>query len=67
MFTTLLAHVGHTHDMEMNGMSDIDHCMPIIIGAGLIIVVLLGIIAFLLMRGHAASSPAAKPVSKKKK
>lgn len=63
----LLAHAGHSHNMEMNEMSDLDHCMPIIIGAGIIIVVLLGIIAYLLMRGKSAATPKAKPSKKKSK
>jgi hypothetical protein len=53
--------------MEMNGMSDLDHCMPIIIGAGIIIVVLLGVIAYLLMRGKPSVTPKAKPNKKKSK
>lgn len=44
---TIFSHAGHDHSMEMN--SGIDHCMPIIIGAGIIIAILLGIIAYLLV------------------
>lgn len=48
MFTTF-AHAGHVHDMNSMTLGEsIDHCMPIIIGAGIIIVILLGVIAYLL-------------------
>lgn len=41
------AHAGHSHDM--NSMTMLDHCMPIIIGAGIIILMLVSIIVFLLV------------------
>lgn len=43
---TLFAHGGHSHDMET--MSMLDHCMPILIISGIIIALLLGVIAYLL-------------------
>jgi hypothetical protein len=43
----LLAHAGH--EMEMDGMSAIDHCMPIIVGAGISIAILVGIIVYMLI------------------
>lgn len=64
----ILAHADHSHEMEsMHGMSELDHCMPIMIVAGAVIVILLGIIAYLLMRGQSAASPEVKPVEKKNK
>ena len=61
----IFAHAGHTHyGMEsMNGMSDIDQCMPIIIGAGIIIIILFAILAYLLT----AWQPKKQTDSKKKK
>lgn len=41
------AHAGHAHDMDT--MTTLDHCMPVIIGAGIIIVMLVAIIIFLLI------------------
>jgi xanthine/uracil permease len=46
MFTTL-AHAGY--GMEMDGMTAIDHCMPIIIGAGIAIAILVGIVVYMLI------------------
>lgn len=46
MFTTL-AHTGY--EMEMDGMTAIDHCMPIIIGAGVAIAILVGIVVYMLI------------------
>lgn len=64
----ILAHADHSHEMEsMHGMSELDHCMPIIIAAGVVIVILLGIIAYLLMRGQSAALPEVKPIKKKNK
>lgn len=44
---TLFAHAGHSHE-AIEGMTAIDHCMPIIFGAGFIITILLGAIVYLL-------------------
>lgn len=41
------AHAGHAHDMD--AMTTLDHCMPVIIGAGVIIAMLVAIIIFLLI------------------
>ena len=52
MFTTLstFAHAGHAHDMNTMTLGEtIDHCMPIIVGSGIIIVILLVVIAYLLV------------------
>ncbi|HEX7483654.1 MAG TPA: hypothetical protein VF281_00730 [Candidatus Saccharimonadales bacterium] len=44
-----LAHLGHDHSLEsISGVTALDHCMPIIIGAGIIIAALIGIIVYLL-------------------
>ena len=49
LMLNLFAHSGHSHDIQMmNTMSSLDHCMPIIIGAGIIIAILLGILVFML-------------------
>lgn len=48
------AHLGHVHEaMESMNHSTaskdgIDHCMPIVVGAVFIIVILLGVVAYLL-------------------
>lgn len=55
----LLAHAGHSHDM--NSMNAIDHCMPILVTAGLVILVLLGVIVYFLSEWQPK-----KPSSKKK-
>lgn len=47
MFNTL-AHAGHAH-ATMDNMNTIDHCMPIIIGAGVVVLILGGVIAYFLM------------------
>lgn len=57
----LFAHAGHNHDAST--MSALDHCLPIIIGASIVIVVLLGIIAYLLTTRQPKTQ--AKPVKKK--
>ena len=58
---TIFAHADHSHEMEsMHGMSELDHCTPIIITAGVIIVILLGIIAYLLMRSQSTATPTKK-------
>jgi hypothetical protein len=44
---TIFAHAGHNHDMDM--ASGLDHCMPIIVTAGLVIAGLLGAILYLLV------------------
>ncbi|MNH58593.1 hypothetical protein D3C85_1007550 [compost metagenome] len=51
MFNTILAHLGHSHDMNSmdgTGAGSIDHCMPIIVGAGIIITLLIGVIVYIL-------------------
>ena len=35
--------------MDMSGMNAIDHCMPIIIGAGISIAILVGIVVYMLI------------------
>lgn len=59
-----LAHAGHEHSTDMNMMTA-DHCMPLIVGAGIIIVVLLGVI-FYLLRESNSQKPAKKTKSSKK-
>lgn len=63
MFTTLFAHAGHSHEMEMNGMSELDHCMPIIIGAGIAITILVVLVVYML----AAWEPKKSAKTSKKK
>jgi hypothetical protein len=40
-----LAHLGHDHTEEL---LTLDHCMPIIISAGIVIAILAGVIVYLL-------------------
>lgn len=64
MSQTLFAHGAGMHMMEDgHSMSDIEHCAPILIGAGIIILVLFAIIAYFL----AAWEPKKKPAKKTKK
>lgn len=64
MFSTF-AHAGHVHDMKSMTLGEsIDHCMPIIIGAGIIIVILLGVIAYLLATWQPKPTPTAKKTKK---
>jgi hypothetical protein len=46
MFTTF-AHAGY--GTEIDGAATIDHCMPIIIGAGVAIAILVGIVVYMLI------------------
>lgn len=58
------AHAGEMHVMEDGrSMSDLEHCAPILIGAGVIILVLFAIIAYFLV----AWEPKKKPARKTKK
>ncbi|MNY71648.1 hypothetical protein D3C86_2100400 [compost metagenome] len=44
-----LAHLGHSHDIESTtNMNSLEHCLPIIICAGFIIIVLVAVIIYLL-------------------
>jgi hypothetical protein len=54
---TIFAHAGHSHSMN-----DFDHCLPAIIGAGIVIVVLVAVIVYFLI----AWQPKAKTKNKKK-
>ena len=64
MSQTLFAHVGTTHVMEDGStMSALEHCAPIFIGAGVIIVVLFAIICYFLMAWEPKKS--AKKIVKK--
>lgn len=47
LMITFLAHAGNSYE-KLDTMSAIDHCMPILVGAGLIIAALLGIIFYML-------------------
>ena len=59
-----LAHAGHSHDItSVNGMSDIEHCTPIVIGAGILIIILLLAIVYFLV----AWQPKRSTVKNKKK
>lgn len=64
---TLFAHAGHAHTSE--DMTMLDHCLPIIIGAGIIVAILAGIIAYLLAKWEPKkpAAPAKKTAAKKKK
>lgn len=65
MFTTF-AHAGHVHTMQdMNMAPGIDHCLPIIICSGTIILILLGVIIYLLTTWQPKSSQKAKSPKKK--
>jgi hypothetical protein len=59
---TLFSHAGHSHDI--NSIDAIDHCMPIAIGAGIIITILAAVIVYLLATWQPKKS---KPTSKKRK
>ena len=68
MFTTLstFAHAGHAHDMNNMTLGEtIDHCMPIIVGSGIIIVILLVVIAYLLVTWQSKPQHTAAKKSKK--
>ncbi|QQG50534.1 MAG: hypothetical protein HZB75_03290 [Candidatus Saccharibacteria bacterium] len=54
---TIFAHAGHSHSMN-----DFDHCLPVMIGAGIVIVVLVAVIVYFLI----AWQPKAKTKNKKK-
>lgn len=60
---TTLAHAGHSHDMDT--MTTLDHCMPIILASGLIILVLVGVIAYLLTAWQPKTSAKSKKTTKK--
>ena len=66
MSIQLLAHAGHAHTETMHEMSDFDHCKPLLIGAGIITVLLLGIIVYLLSAWQPKKSAAAKKPPEKK-
>lgn len=64
MLQLFFAHAGGTHMMEDgHSMSDLEHCAPILIGAGVIILVLFAIIAYFLV----AWEPKKKLAKKTKK
>ncbi len=44
---TIFAHAGHAHE-STDMMTAIDRCMPILIGAGIITAILVGVIVYLL-------------------
>lgn len=61
---TTFAHAGHSHaDSTMSG---IDHCMPIIIGAGVIILLLTLVIVYLITQWQPKPRTTIKPASKNK-
>lgn len=45
---TIIAHAGHSHGTETG--SGIDHCGPVIIGAGITVALLLVVIIYLLVQ-----------------
>lgn len=69
MFTTLFAHTEyHANDtMNMGSMGDIEHCAPIIIGAGAIIIVLFLIILYFLLAWQPKTAAKAPQTAKAKK
>ena len=58
-----LAHLGHNHTSEA---LTLDHCLPVIISAGIIIAALAGIIVYLLSNWQ-PKKPATKAKSKRSK
>lgn len=47
----LFAHAGHSHAVDLpESMSIIDHCLPVVIGAGIIIAILAATIVYFLVR-----------------
>jgi len=66
MFTPLFSHAGHAHTANsMDMATTIDHCMPIIIGAGIIVLLLLAVIVFLLITWEPKKPITKKATSKK--
>ncbi len=65
---TILAHAEHTRAItSTETVSAIDHCMPVIIGASIIIAILAAaIVYFLLAWQPKKATPAAKSKSQKK-
>jgi protein-S-isoprenylcysteine O-methyltransferase Ste14 len=60
-----LAHLGHSHDMESaTNANSLDHCLPIIICAGFIIIALVAVIIYLLVTRQAKTQ--AKAVQQNK-
>lgn len=59
MFTTF-SHLGHDHTSDT---LTIDHCMPVIVGAAVIIAALVGVIVYLL----ATWQPKKRPANKQKR
>lgn len=57
-----LAHLGYSHETET--MSTLDHCMPVIIGSGIIVAILVGVIVFLLITWQPKQNTKAKKVVK---
>ena len=56
------AHLGHSHETET--LSTLDHCMPVVIGSGIIIAILIGVIIFLLTTWQPRQNTGAKKVTK---
>ena len=63
---TILSHAGHSHDAgdSMSFTNAIDHCMPILIGAAIIVAILLAVIVYFLVKWQPKSKT--NPVSKDK-
>lgn len=68
MLTTLFSHAGHVHTADsMDMATTIDHCMPIILGAGIVIVLLVAVIVYLLAMWQPKTAVASKRKSTPKK
>lgn len=63
-FITTFAHAGHDH--STGAASGLDHCMPIIIGAGIVILLLTLVIVYLITQWQPKPRTAARPESKTK-
>lgn len=58
------AHLGHSYETET--ITTLDHCMPIIIGSGIVIAILIGVIIFLLTTWQPRRNANATKVTKTK-
>ena len=56
----IFAHAGHMEEMNMGDMTYVEHCMPIIVGCGIIIAMLITVIVYLLVAWQPKSATKSK-------